>query len=124
MAGKYDANEAIGLLFDDEFGLCNEINEEEGQDAYCYRGEACSTKELVEDFGSKSVSYSGFSLDESDGNSERATYFQEVDKAILTSLEVQIFFKTRILTFPRFLAVTGSYVLLTSMIHDTRDTII
>ena len=37
-------------------------------------GEACSTKELVEDFGSKSVSSSsGFSLDESEGNSERAT---------------------------------------------------
>ena len=110
MAGKYDANEAIELLFDDEFGLCSEINIEEGQDAYCYRGEACSTKELVEDFGRKSVSCSGFSLDESDGNSERATYFQEIDKAILTSLEAQILFKTRVLTFPRFLAVTRTYI--------------
>ena len=40
---------------------------------FSYREEACST-ESVEDLGSKSVSsYSGFSLDESDGNSERAT---------------------------------------------------
>ena len=38
------------LLFDNEFGLsCSEINEEEGEDTYCYRGEACLTKELVED---------------------------------------------------------------------------
>ena len=27
-----------------------------GEDAYCYRGEACLTKESVEDFGSKPVS--------------------------------------------------------------------
>ena len=34
--------------------------------SYYYRGEACLTKELVEDFGSKLVSSSsGFSLDES-----------------------------------------------------------
>ena len=29
---------------------------EEGEDAYCYRGEACLTKELVENFESKLVS--------------------------------------------------------------------
>ena len=65
----------IELLFDDEFGLSgSEISEEEGEDAYCYRGEACSTKESVDDIGSKLVSSSsGFSLDESEGNSERAT---------------------------------------------------
>ena len=35
----------IELLFDNEFGLSgSEISEEEGEDAYCYRGEACSTK--------------------------------------------------------------------------------
>ena len=64
----------IELLFDDEFGLSSsEINEGEGEDSYCYRGEACLTKESV-DFGSKSVSSSsGFSLDKSEGNSERAT---------------------------------------------------
>ena len=50
------------------------MSEEQVEDAYCYRGDACSTKELVEDFESKSVSgSSGFSLDESEGNSERAT---------------------------------------------------
>ena len=71
MAGKYDVNEAIELLFDDEFSISgSEISEEEGEDAYCYRGEGCSTKEPVEDFGSKSVSSSDFSLDESEGNSE------------------------------------------------------
>ena len=42
------------------------------------RGEACLTKESVEDFGSKSVSsLSGFFMDESEGNSWR--YFLEVD---------------------------------------------
>ena len=75
MAGKYDINEAIELLFDDEFGLSgSEISEEEGEDSYCYRGEAHLTKESVEDFGSKPVSSSsGFSLDDSDGNCERGT---------------------------------------------------
>ena len=39
-----------------------------------FTGEACLTKESVEDFGNKLVSSSsGFSLDESEGNSERAT---------------------------------------------------
>ena len=48
-------------------------SEEEGKDAFCYRG-ACLTKVSVKDFGRKSVSSSsGFSLDESEGNSERAT---------------------------------------------------
>ena len=62
-------------LFDDKFGLsCSDISEEEGEDTYCYRVEACLTKESVEDFGSISVSSSsGFPLDESEGNSERAT---------------------------------------------------
>ena len=62
-------------LFDDKFGLsCSDINEEEGEDTYCHRVEACLTKESVEDFGSISVSSpSGFPLDESEGNSERAT---------------------------------------------------
>ena len=46
----------IVLLFDDEFGLSgSEIREGEGEDVYCYRGEA---KESVEDFGSKLVSTS------------------------------------------------------------------
>ena len=46
----------------------------EGEDAYCYTVKASFTKESVEDFGSKLVSSSlGFSLDESEGNSERAT---------------------------------------------------
>ena len=41
------------LLFDDEFGLFgSELSEGEGEDAYCYREEACLTKELVEDFRS------------------------------------------------------------------------
>ena len=32
------------LLFDDEFGLSDgETSEEEGKDAYCYRGAACLT---------------------------------------------------------------------------------
>ena len=60
-------------LFDDKFSLsCSDISEEEGEDPYCHRVEA---KESVEDFGSISVSSisSGFSLDESEGNSERAT---------------------------------------------------
>ena len=40
MAGKYDVNQAIELLFHDEFGLSDvEINEEEGEGAYCYGGE-------------------------------------------------------------------------------------
>ena len=44
----------IELLFDDEFGLSSsETSEEEGEDAYCYRGEASLTKESVEDFRSK-----------------------------------------------------------------------
>ena len=74
MAGKYDMNQAIEL-FDNEFGLSgSEISEEEGEATYCYRGESCLTKESVENFRSKSVSSSsGFSLDESEGNSERAT---------------------------------------------------
>ena len=46
----------IELLFDDEFDLSGgEISEEEGEDTYCYNGEACSTKESIEDFGKKSV---------------------------------------------------------------------
>ena len=67
--------QTIELLFDNEFGLLgNEISDQEGEGAYSNRGQACSTKESVEDFGSKSVSNSsGFSLDESEGNSERAT---------------------------------------------------
>ena len=65
----------IELLFDLEFGLSgSEICGAEGEDAYYYRGEACLTKESVEDFGSRSVSSSsGFSLDKSEGNSERVT---------------------------------------------------
>ena len=44
MTGKYDA---IELPFDDEFSLSDgEISEEEGKDAYWYRGEPCLTKEL------------------------------------------------------------------------------
>ena len=40
-----------------------QTTENQGEDAYCYRGEACLTKESVEDFGSISVSSSsGFSL--------------------------------------------------------------
>ena len=42
------------LLFDAEFGLSDgEISEEEGEDAYCYKGKACLTKELVEDLVSR-----------------------------------------------------------------------
>ena len=65
----------IELLFDFEFGLSSsEISGGEGEDAYCYRAEACLNKESVEDFGSRSVSSSsGFSLDKSEGNSERVT---------------------------------------------------
>ena len=49
MAGKYDATE---LLFDDGLGLSgSKISEGEGEHTYCYRGEACLTKES-EDFGS------------------------------------------------------------------------
>ena len=61
----------LELLFDDEFGICgSKVSEGEGEDAYYYRGEACLTKESVEDFRSKSVSSSsGFSLDKSEGNS-------------------------------------------------------
>ena len=41
----------IELLFGDEFGLSgSEISEEKGKEAYCYRGEGCLTKELVEEF--------------------------------------------------------------------------
>ena len=37
MAGKYNVNEVMELLFDDEFGLYDgEISEEESEDAYCY----------------------------------------------------------------------------------------
>ena len=36
----------------------SEISKEEGEDAYCYRGEACLTKEFVQEFGSKPVSSS------------------------------------------------------------------
>ena len=61
----------IELLFDNDFGLSG--SEIKSEDAYCYRGEACLTKELVEHFRSKPVSYSGFSLDESEGSSERGT---------------------------------------------------
>ena len=63
------------VAFDDEFGLsCSYISEEEGEDTYCHRVEACLTKESVEDFGSILVSSSsGFSLDEPEGNSERPT---------------------------------------------------
>ena len=39
MAGKYDVNQAMELLFDDEFGLSDGTNEEEGKDTYSYRGE-------------------------------------------------------------------------------------
>ena len=65
----------IEVLVDVEFGLSgSEISEGEGEDAYYYRGEACLTKESVEDFGRKLVSSSsGFSLDKSEGNSERVT---------------------------------------------------
>ena len=63
----------IELLFDNEFCLSSsEISEEHGEDAYCYRGDACLTKESVEDFRIKSVSSSS-PLAESEGNSERAT---------------------------------------------------
>ena len=35
MAGKYDINEVIELLFDDEFGLFgSEVSAEESEDAY------------------------------------------------------------------------------------------
>ena len=63
------------VTFDDRFGLsCSYVSEEEGEDAYCHRVEACLTKESVEDFGSISVSSSSsFSLDELEGNSERRT---------------------------------------------------
>ena len=38
------------LLFDCEFVLSgSEISEEEGEDTYCHREEACLTKESVED---------------------------------------------------------------------------
>ena len=62
------------LLFDNEFGLSgSEISKEEGKDACCYIEEASLTKEAVEDFESKSVSSSsGFSVDKSENNSERA----------------------------------------------------
>ena len=37
MAGKYDVNYVMELLFDDEFGLSDgEISEEESEDTYCY----------------------------------------------------------------------------------------
>ena len=37
MAGKYDVNYAIELLFGDEFSLSNGvISEEEGKDTCCY----------------------------------------------------------------------------------------
>ena len=46
-------NLVIELLFDDEVCLSDsEIRKEEGKNAYYYRGEACLTKELVEDFSS------------------------------------------------------------------------
>ena len=85
MAGLYNVNYVIELLFDVEFDLSgSEICGAEGEDTYYYRGEACLTKESVEDFGSRSVSSSsGFSLDKSEGNSERVTadtYFEEVYK--------------------------------------------
>ena len=47
----------IELLFDIEFGLSgSEISEDEGENTYCYRGEASLSKESVEDFGNKLVS--------------------------------------------------------------------
>ena len=71
MTGKYDEL-SEELLFNDEFSLSDgEISEEEDKDTYCYRGEACLTKESVKDF--KSSDSSGFSLDESEGKSKGAT---------------------------------------------------
>ena len=53
--------------------VSSEISEEEGEDAYCYTGEACLTG-IGRGLRSKSVSSSsGSSPDESEGNSERAT---------------------------------------------------
>ena len=44
MAGKYNVNETIELLFDGEFGRTEgEISEQEGEHAYCYRGEGIGT---------------------------------------------------------------------------------
>ena len=40
MAGKYDVNEVIELLFDEEFGQSgSEISEEEREDAHCWNWE-------------------------------------------------------------------------------------
>ena len=64
MAGKYDVNQVMELLFDDEFGLSHGTSKEEVKDTSATE-ENCSTKKLVEDFGSKLASNSsGFSLDE------------------------------------------------------------
>ena len=50
MAGKYDVNKAMELLFDDEISLSDgEISEEESEDAYCYRVKAYLTKKSFEE---------------------------------------------------------------------------
>ena len=58
-----------------EFSLLMVISEEEeGKDIYCYIGDVCLTNKSVENFGRKVVRYfSGISLDESEGNTEKAT---------------------------------------------------
>ena len=99
----------IELLFDHVFDLSgSKISEGEGEDAYCYRGEACLTKESVEDFSSKSVgSCSGFSLDKSEGNSERATgdtykRYIRIYKPVSTVWKNKYTSKLEYLLFPGF----------------------
>ena len=57
IVGKYDVNEALDLLFDNKFGLSDSvISEEEGEDVYCCRWDACFTNELIADLGKQLVS--------------------------------------------------------------------
>ena len=76
MARKYSASQAVDLLFDDEFGLSDGVgSEEEGEEVYCYLGEASLTKESVGSLGSAiSGECSGSSRDHSEGESEEEQF--------------------------------------------------
>ena len=56
IAGKYDVNEALDLLFDDKFSFSDGMISEEGEDVYCCRRDAYFTKESIADLGKQLVS--------------------------------------------------------------------
>ena len=73
----------VVVIVDDNFSLSyGETTEKEGEDAYCYRGEACLTKELIEDFEASWVVVLQVSLWMNKRvivNEEQEIYFHEVD---------------------------------------------